>query len=359
MPPSHSMKLELDVIGTRSLHRVENRSLYGMVSFLCTRYHQFDFHQAVRCLVQADANLVLADPNLDSTGPSQHVADFGIVRDVLRRRPALPCNLQTQANRDTGLEVAHPDTGLEEAFLAAATAACHPNPDAQVGLLTSCKVALRPVLPLLQIDSKNLSFRDLELIASFLSSKPLYEELALPPVPLKCYPRAELASLYTAISKEVNALLNKYQQMPNGDPKFKLHMICVVNDRVCGPASWPPHRHGHSHVNFVATSKSHRGEAPTLFFAEINDGDRSMSFCCPVDLPPPCAGSLGSMSLSDLPTTTAVATTAFPATSQQPPPPHHSPPLATSGPAASGPAALAAEPAPSSPRRRCPRRFAT
>ncbi|KAE8776730.1 Protein STIP1-like protein [Hordeum vulgare] len=58
------------------------------------------------------------------------------------------------------------------------------------------------------------------------------------------------------------------------------------------------------------------------------------------------AGSLGSMSLSDLPTTTAVATTAFPATSQQQPPPHLSPSPATLGPAASGPASLAAEPAP-------------
>ncbi|KAF7083778.1 hypothetical protein CFC21_087531 [Triticum aestivum] len=293
-PPS--MKLELDVMGTRSLHRVENRSLYGMVSFLCTRYHELDFHQAVRCLLQADANLVLADPNLVTD--TNLVYDFGIVRDVLRHGPAsaFRCKLQTQAPPNTGLTVGHPDTGIEEAFLAAATAACHPNPDAQAQLLTSCcKVDPSPVLSLLPIDSHKLSFQDLSLLARFLSCNPLYEydkALPLPPVPLKCYPRAELASLYTVISKEVNALLNKYQQMPNGDPKFKLHMICVVNDRVRGPAPWPPHRHGHSHVNFVATSKSPGGEAPTLFFAEINADNRSMSFCCPVDLPPPCAAQI-------------------------------------------------------------------
>uniref|UniRef100_A0A0E0M867 Uncharacterized protein n=1 Tax=Oryza punctata TaxID=4537 RepID=A0A0E0M867_ORYPU len=62
-PPA--AKLELDVIGTESLHRVENRSMYGLASFLCTRYHAMDFHQAVLCFLQADANLVWADPNLD------------------------------------------------------------------------------------------------------------------------------------------------------------------------------------------------------------------------------------------------------------------------------------------------------
>jgi len=37
-------ELELDMVSTRSLHRIEARSMYGLVSFLCTRYHHLDSH---------------------------------------------------------------------------------------------------------------------------------------------------------------------------------------------------------------------------------------------------------------------------------------------------------------------------
>ncbi|RCV36090.1 hypothetical protein SETIT_7G291900v2 [Setaria italica] len=67
-PRTH--ELELDMISSLSLHRIENRSLYGMASFLCTRYHRLDFHQAMRFLLDGDANLLLADPGL-------HAADAG------------------------------------------------------------------------------------------------------------------------------------------------------------------------------------------------------------------------------------------------------------------------------------------
>ncbi|XBI43006.1 hypothetical protein VPH35_107833 [Triticum aestivum] len=282
------MKLELDVIGTRCLHRVENRSLYGMASFLCTRYHRSNFHRAVRCLLQADANLVLADPNLDP--PAHAAAVFAMGGGVLRHAPAADLLCRVHAH-------GAPDTSLEEAYLAAATAACHPNPDAQVKLLMSCRAMLGPALSVLHPDSGKLSPQDVQQLAKLLcpESPDEYDcESELPPVPLKCFPRAELADLYTLVSKEVKALLNKYQQMPNGDPKFELHTICGVNDRVYGASSWPSygHGHGHSHVNFVATPKSPCGGVPTLFFAEINDNDRSMSFCCPVALPLPCAAQI-------------------------------------------------------------------
>ncbi|KAI4979482.1 hypothetical protein ZWY2020_016235 [Hordeum vulgare] len=83
------MKLEQNVIGTRSLHRVENRSLYGLVSFLCTRYHGFDFHEAVRCLVEADASIVLADPNLDPAAAPlrRHVQEAQNPRTPASRKP--------------------------------------------------------------------------------------------------------------------------------------------------------------------------------------------------------------------------------------------------------------------------------
>lgn len=63
-PPT--MKFEQgDMISTLALHRIETRSMYDLVSFLCTRYHHLDFHQACRRLLDADVNLLLAGPNLD------------------------------------------------------------------------------------------------------------------------------------------------------------------------------------------------------------------------------------------------------------------------------------------------------
>lgn len=64
-PRTH--ELELDVVGTMSLHRLETRSMCGLASFLCTRYRRLDFRQATCLLLECDANLLLADPNLDAT----------------------------------------------------------------------------------------------------------------------------------------------------------------------------------------------------------------------------------------------------------------------------------------------------
>ncbi|XBI44598.1 hypothetical protein VPH35_109209 [Triticum aestivum] len=235
-PPS--MKLEQNVIGTRSLHRMENRSLYGLVSFLCTRYHGFGFQRSVRCLLEADASLALADPDLD---------------------PAAAAIRHVQEAQNS------PDTGLREAFLAAATAACHPNPDAQAKLLTSCKAMLGPAMSLLRCYLRNPHDHD--------------SEMALPPVSLKSYPLVDLADLYSVVSKGVNVL-------------YELHTICGVNDRVGGPAQWPPHECSRCHVNFLATPKSPCGGKPTLFFTEIQSDGTYDSFCCPVALPPPCAAQI-------------------------------------------------------------------
>uniref|UniRef100_M8CBU9 Uncharacterized protein n=1 Tax=Aegilops tauschii TaxID=37682 RepID=M8CBU9_AEGTA len=271
-PPTMKLELDLDVIGTQGLHRVENSSLYGLASFLCTRYHRFDFHQALQCLVQADANLVLADPNLEPS--TRSAPSFGMWGTVLMRcRPASSplCNVVEAQGP--------PDTSLEEAFLAAATAASHPIPDAQVKLLTSCKAMLESALPLLQHGSDKLSYQDVKRLAMLLCPESAHDcERAFLPLPLTVYPLAKLAGMYTRISKK--------------DPKFELHTICGVNDRVCGPTSFPP-KYGHSHVNFVATPKSPCGGPAALFFAEISNNDQDdESFCCHVALPPPCAAQI-------------------------------------------------------------------
>ncbi|EMS52655.1 hypothetical protein TRIUR3_31263 [Triticum urartu] len=281
-PPTMKLELDLDVIGTQCLHRLENRSLYGLASFLCTRYHRFDFHQALQCLVQADANLVLADPNLVLADPNI---------DPSTRYVLMICPPSAAPTSNVVEPQDPPDTSLEKAFLAAATAAFHPNPEAHVKLLTSCK--LKSAFRLLHRRPDRLSSQDVKRLAMLLCPKSAHGcKRAFLPLPLTVYPRAKLAGIYTRISKKVNALLNAYAQMPNGDPKFELHTICGVNDRVSGPTSFPP-KYGHSHVNFVATPKSPCGGAAALFFAEISNNDQDEeSFCCHVALPPPCAAQI-------------------------------------------------------------------
>uniref|UniRef100_A0A453EM16 PIR2-like helical domain-containing protein n=1 Tax=Aegilops tauschii subsp. strangulata TaxID=200361 RepID=A0A453EM16_AEGTS len=55
----------LDMIGPKSLTRLESRSFYGLASFLQTRYHDLSEHQLVQCLVASCAHLSVADPNFD------------------------------------------------------------------------------------------------------------------------------------------------------------------------------------------------------------------------------------------------------------------------------------------------------
>ncbi|TVU51281.1 hypothetical protein EJB05_02692, partial [Eragrostis curvula] len=227
-------KLERDMIGNLSLHRIENRSLYGLASFLCTRYHQLDFHQAVRCLLRADANLILADP----------------------------CYFQTENN------------AIPAAF----------------GL-----DSLGSALLLLLQGPDQLSSEDVQQLARLLCPHPPPPcKTPLPPFPLTEYPAVELDRMHTRVLKKVNAVLDAYSPpMPNGDPMFQLHVICAVNDEVSGPVylengSGPPHTYYHTHSNFIATSKCSDGVG-VLFFAELSNNDKDISFCCPVSLPQPCA----------------------------------------------------------------------
>nr|CAB3469461.1 unnamed protein product [Digitaria exilis] len=97
---SSSNQVSLDMISTKSLRRAAARSLYGLVSFLCTRYQSLSPDQALQRLLVAGADLRVADPKLFD--------DCHIV-----------------------------DTSVDEAYAAAATAAFHRSPLAQRELLGS------------------------------------------------------------------------------------------------------------------------------------------------------------------------------------------------------------------------------
>jgi hypothetical protein len=168
------VELEVDVIGTHILQRMENCSVYGLVSFISTRCHHIDFNQAMRCLLQSDGNLLLAceRPNSETT------------------------------------------VGLEKAFFVAARSAYHPNPDAQAKLLHSCPS--RQISKLLQ-GSGQLSSEDVRCLARLLCP-----EAACSKQPLRPFPRPEYLSSQIRMSKKINAALSGYSAMLNGVGLFRL-----------------------------------------------------------------------------------------------------------------------------------------
>ncbi|VAI26901.1 unnamed protein product [Triticum turgidum subsp. durum] len=107
--PPLSQQDELDIVGTLCLMRIEARSFYGLVSFLCTCYQDLDTDQAIRFLLDTALNL----------SATKHCSS---VKEE------------------------------QEAYRAAAIAAWHPRPDAQAGFLSSLKAMLVAphVLSLLQ-----------------------------------------------------------------------------------------------------------------------------------------------------------------------------------------------------------------
>lgn len=253
-PPT--AKLEVDMIGTLILQRMENCSLYGLVSFLSTSYHLIDFNQAIRYLLQSDGNLILAVQRLHS----EVTADFW-----------------------RGY-----DTGLEKAFFAAARAAYHPNPDAQAKLLHSCP---HQQISMLLQGSGQLSSEDVQCLARLLCP-----EAACSEQPLRPFPHPEYLSSHTRMSKKIDAALRAYAAMLSGEHTYELHTICGVNKYVSGPVGIDAKCY-HTHVNFLATPKGTQfptGTTPLLFFAEVGNGDdedgaRTQPFVCRVSVPLPCA----------------------------------------------------------------------
>uniref|UniRef100_A0A0E0EVD2 Uncharacterized protein n=1 Tax=Oryza meridionalis TaxID=40149 RepID=A0A0E0EVD2_9ORYZ len=86
------------------------------------------------------------------------------------------------------------------------------------------------------------------------------------------------------------------------DPMYELHIICGLNEFVCGPEhckdkddalSFSPCKYRYTHVNFLVTRKNFpsAGKCPILFFAEFGnkDDDDVPLMCCHVDAPTPFA----------------------------------------------------------------------
>ncbi|KAJ1274454.1 hypothetical protein BS78_05G062800 [Paspalum vaginatum] len=241
----------LGIIFPDSLTRLETRSFYGLVSFLLTRYHDLSEHQAVQCLVAACGDLSLADSVKQG-----------------------PCS------------------SVQEAYMAAATAAGHPNPKEQATFLDSWKV--HRVM-------RQATSEDVQRWCSILSPKQ-------PPTPERICKssyharagRVRCEAKLARISRKVKAALDR-NLLQDGKPAYDLHIIACVNESVCGPEycddvpvseSFAPYRFRYSHINFLATEKGFSSSVshPRLFFAEFdNEEDSAALLCCPVSEPKPFA----------------------------------------------------------------------
>lgn len=132
------------------------------------------------CLLQADANLVLVDPNLHPDAAAIIGAQVELeCGEIALRSGIFDSRVNTQCQG--------PDTSVKDAFLTAATTALHPNPDAKVNLLTLCKAMMgSEALPMMQGGKQLFSdnIHRLVMLLSPGSSPRAHEDPPLPPLSL-------------------------------------------------------------------------------------------------------------------------------------------------------------------------------
>uniref|UniRef100_A0A0D9XHD6 Uncharacterized protein n=1 Tax=Leersia perrieri TaxID=77586 RepID=A0A0D9XHD6_9ORYZ len=271
--PSAAGPPVLGMIGPRILTRIESRSMYGLISFLQTRHHHLSQHQILQCLVASCGDLSEADHNLTD---------------------AMETDDDDKAKQ-------------QEAYEAAAMAAWHPNPEAQAAFLFTCKDKLQEspaaMSLLLHNIDRVLSPDDVRFLAGVLLAdqkpcpQPVCKKNSWPVSDGKTRSMIQ----QRRISGMVKAALNQGHFLQDGEPMYKLHVICGANDSVCGPdycskeedcLSFAPCEYRYTHVNFLATPTSSSSSPPVLFFAEFDnksaEGEPPV-LCCKLNMPLPSA----------------------------------------------------------------------
>uniref|UniRef100_M8BWB5 Uncharacterized protein n=1 Tax=Aegilops tauschii TaxID=37682 RepID=M8BWB5_AEGTA len=245
-PPSQ--KPEIDMISTGSLLRIEARSFYGLVSFLCTSGK--NLYEAMRFLLITDCTLG------KSAAPfSNPLAHFG--------------------DQD---KICH-------AFRAAGVAAWHPDPVAQAEFISSCSHTLSCLKINAPLDSADVGRITREMFQGRPTPGNSLQHQAVPMPKLSRY-EITRTNEHTRISKKVRAALASYALEIR--ELYDLHVICGVNHNVSGPVycmdtNKPVFIYHHIHVNFLA---SPRGGNPKLFFAELSndheeeDGEQTRFMYC-------------------------------------------------------------------------------
>ncbi|TVU12873.1 hypothetical protein EJB05_46539, partial [Eragrostis curvula] len=293
-PTTQDPMITLQMISTECLWRVAARSLYGLVSFLCTRYPALTPDLALQRLLVAKADLQAADPNLQPLAERE-------------RNNIVPPDLG-QLQCGAVVELSSPSASVEEAYAAAATAAFHPDPDAQQELLGSQKSmhALGVASEVLR-DAPVISAKDIEFLSQLLirCSRPSsirknnnqQQEQAGEACGKKRFSRlmsdctVRYREKHDRVCDKVKTALDAFNE--GQEFKYNVHVICGINEFVSGPDfsldpevrgynPWTPFKYHHSHINFLATCA---GSKPTLFFAECGNHETDKSWCIPLEPP--------------------------------------------------------------------------
>ncbi|TVU45175.1 hypothetical protein EJB05_04650, partial [Eragrostis curvula] len=254
--PPH-VDFKVDVISTKSLLRIECRSLNGLLAFLLKLFPSLGEHDAMMYLFRTNASL----QNVISIASEGHKMS----------------------------------SSYEDAYKSAAEAAWHSHPDLQAEFATSTHPDLLTIFQSRQEVSYTLASRDVELISSYYADKFCPGE-SVQTVLSGIIPEAtEIVSWHKKqfmanqwfISSKVNAAMRRYGEEKGSE--YELHVVCGVNLDVPenGKHSYKHIQDGcpYAHINFLARPKSSNPDdtAPSLFFLECSNGEEDLdqlSLCC-------------------------------------------------------------------------------
>ncbi|XP_051183954.2 uncharacterized protein [Lolium perenne] len=257
-PLTLEKNVEVEAISTKPLLRIAVRSLYGLVSFLCTSYPALTPGEALRRLHVAAADLRVAqgDPTL---------------LDNHSGAPPVP---------------------VEEAYAAAAKAAYHPKPHQQAEFLGPSNTVLSAFSQVLQLDDPGKIH---QLLLSVVTSSSVIAQETKNINVLSPWDYSFVMGIvgdfwdnHSRAVRMVKSAIDMYSQQ-HGVPKYELHVICGVNEYVDAPVLVTPFENMYrcSHINFLATQTA--GTRPVLFFAECRNDGSGVGLCCTVAVPLPGA----------------------------------------------------------------------
>ncbi|CAN6237263.1 unnamed protein product [Urochloa humidicola] len=240
--------LEVDMICTSTLVRVESRSLSGLIKLLCTCIPEISEHEAMVYLLKNNMK----------------------VKKAIRMARTEGCDI---SDRDIS------------AYKAAATASFHPEPEAYVDFVMQSLPLVQSAIKSLLKVSDSLSSSEVLQLANLLSpsncnpAKPLQAasetsvELELSNDALEMFVgfKENFMGQQSFFRKKIETVLR------NKGYSYELHVICGVNEHVGSQKSFMDFKCPYSHVNFFATAKN--GTGLKLFFAQLSNGDDDQSFC--------------------------------------------------------------------------------